>query len=322
MAEDDALSKSGMKSKPKTQSKDGFAHHSITDRINNLKRKSKSKSSLFENVNKEDLNSNSYLTTKQKYESIVKSGRSQSQPKFGYQERQDETATKDSNNKKLVFSCRTRKGFCPSALDKPNQDAYFAKVNFMSRSNYHVFCVCDGHGVNGHLVSQFVVKSLQVHLSKRIISWEAANQDLGDGKQLPLEEIIFNAVDSCVKDLHLTGIDIMFSGTTCTCCIIKDDLLYVTNIGDSRAILGFEQDAKIVCKALSYDHKPEFDSEKLRIINSGGRIAKIMTNHGHYVGPQRVWLSDEDVPGLAMTRSIGDLVAESVGVTWKPGIFC
>ena len=40
-----------------------------------------------------------------------------------------------------------------------------------------------------------------------------------------------------------------------------------------------------------------------------------------FVGPQRVWLRDEDLPGLAMTRSIGDLVAESVGVTWKPGIY-
>jgi serine/threonine protein phosphatase PrpC len=34
----------------------------------------------------------------------------------------------------------------------------------------------------------------------------------------------------------------------------------------------------------------------------------------------RVWLKNENLPGLAMTRSIGDLVAGSVGVTWKPEI--
>ena len=45
----------------------------------------------------------------------------------------------------------------------------------------------------------------------------------------------------------------------------------------------------------------------------------MLSRNGRYVGPDRVWLKDEDVPGLAMSRSIGDLVAGSVGVTWKPG---
>jgi len=34
----------------------------------------------------------------------------------------------------------------------------------------------------------------------------------------------------------------------------------------------------------------------------------------------RVWLKSENVPGLAMTRSMGDAVAASVGVSWKPEI--
>jgi serine/threonine protein phosphatase PrpC len=36
------------------------------------------------------------------------------------------------------------------------------------------------------------------------------------------------------------------------------------------------------------------------------------------VGPNRVWLKHEDVPGLAMSRSIGDNVAHTVGVTAVP----
>ena len=39
---------------------------------------------------------------------------------------------------------------------------------------------------------------------------------------------------------------------------------------------------------------------------------------GHEIGPQRVWLLHQDVPGLAMTRSFGDLVAASVGVIPAP----
>jgi len=35
----------------------------------------------------------------------------------------------------------------------------------------------------------------------------------------------------------------------------------------------------------------------------------------------RVWLKKENIPGLAMSRSIGDNVATSIGVTWEPEIF-
>jgi len=33
-----------------------------------------------------------------------------------------------------------------------------------------------------------------------------------------------------------------------------------------------------------------------------------------------VWIQDEDIPGLAMTRSFGDQVASTVGVIAEPGI--
>ena len=37
-------------------------------------------------------------------------------------------------------------------------------------------------------------------------------------------------------------------------------------------------------------------------------------------GPKRVWLRSKDLPGLAMTRSLGDMAATSVGVIAKPEI--
>ena len=39
-----------------------------------------------------------------------------------------------------------------------------------------------------------------------------------------------------------------------------------------------------------------------------------------FYGPLRVWLKNKPVPGLAMTRSIGDMTAQSVGVTAEPEI--
>ena len=40
------------------------------------------------------------------------------------------------------------------------------------------------------------------------------------------------------------------------------------------------------------------------------------------VGVPRVWLKGQNFPGLAMTRSFGDLIAAGVGVTNIPEIKC
>lgn len=44
-------------------------------------------------------------------------------------------------------------------------------------------------------------------------------------------------------------------------------------------------------------------------MQSGGRVDAYRDNNGNKVGPDRVWLKDGDLPGLAMSRSFGDLVA-------------
>lgn len=76
-----------------------------------------------------------------------------------------------------------------------------------------------------------------------------------------------------------------------------------------------------MASALSRDHKPDAKDEKERIISWNGRIDTFREPNGDPIGPARVWLKHENVPGLAMSRSIGDLVAASVGVSAEPGNF-
>ena len=38
------------------------------------------------------------------------------------------------------------------------------------------------------------------------------------------------------------------------------------------------------------------------------------------MGPFRIWLKDQNLPGLAMTRSFGDFIASTVGVIDEPEI--
>ena len=57
-----------------------------------------------------------------------------------------------------------------------------------------------------------------------------------------------------------------------------------------------------------------------RIQRMNGRIESYKGRYGENVGPARVWLKTENYPGLAMSRSIGDACAHSVGVSSIPEI--
>ena len=71
---------------------------------------------------------------------------------------------------------------------------------------------------------------------------------------------------------------------------------------------------------LSRDHKPSDKDEMQRIISRKGRVEPFKDEKGGFIGPARVWLKEDDVPGLAMSRSFGDQVAASVGCIVEPGI--
>jgi serine/threonine protein phosphatase PrpC len=49
-------------------------------------------------------------------------------------------------------------------------------------------------------------------------------------------------------------------------------------------------------------------------------VPGMRTSPGMFYGPKRVWLKNKQVPGLAMTRSIGDMAATTVGVIARPEI--
>ena len=86
-----------------------------------------------------------------------------------------------------------------------------------------------------------------------------------------------------------------------------------------RAILASELDEDCAITELSHDHKPILPEEKERIEQAGGRVFAMEYEDG-YDGPARVWLKDQDIPGLAMSRSLCDKVAHTVGVISTPEV--
>ena len=201
-----------------------------------------------------------------------------------------------------------------------NQDITFIEKNFAGDSSYIYFGVCDGHGVVGHEVSDFIKNNLPKELSKSLTNKDILTDDIKSKKK------IFNIIDDVFitvndKLTYNDSINSLYSGTTCVSVIYTPIKLICANIGDSRAVLGrYDKNTKKwVSINLSRDHKPTEKDEAKRILNRGGRI-KPFTDEvtGEEYGPQRIWIKKEEVPGLAMTRSFGDRVAASVGCICLP----
>ncbi len=126
------------------------------------------------------------------------------------------------------------------------------------------------------------------------------------------------------SDLDDQPFDCSLSGTTVCTLLFHGTKIICGNSGDSRAIkVGFtDASGPIDVVALSNDHKPDLPEEAARIKSRGGRIDAFRDhyNNNEPIGPARVWLQYDDIPGLAMSRSLGDKVAQSVGVSPEPEV--
>ena len=191
---------------------------------------------------------------------------------------------------------------------KVNQDRPLACVPLRGHPGVHVYGVMDGHGQWGHHVSEYVMHTLPAFLS--------AEKDLRDDPAAAIRRAVRNVCDG----LSTANINLSFSGTTCVFAVHCDGRLITANIGDSRCVLIRAPDLPSYPPftiPLTSDHKPDAPGEQERILRAGGRVCPIP---GMDSGPARVWLKDLDEPGLAMSRSIGDEVSQSVGVTSEPEI--
>ena len=116
--------------------------------------------------------------------------------------------------------------------------------------------------------------------------------------------------------------DIEYSGTTLCSAFLLGKILYISNIGDSRIILGNYNPNlnKWTCKQLSLDHIPTSPNENKRILSNNGKVKKLRNEMGEEIGPYRVFEKDKDsmLPGLSMSRSIGDSMAKKLGVIFEP----
>ena len=185
---------------------------------------------------------------------------------------------------------------------KTNQD----RVLVYMSSDCCIFGVFDGHGKNGHLCSSFLKNNLTSVCIKQLHS-HANTSD---------------AMTECFRELEENmireGFDCKYSGTTVTVVLISNGKLYVAWVGDSPAFVIASHDdgrlrARDLLKIHNFDNNDEFD----RICRAGGKIARF-NDSNNFIGPLRVFFPSSSIPGLAMSRSLGDTMSKKIGIISIP----
>ncbi|XP_021734367.1 probable protein phosphatase 2C 33 [Chenopodium quinoa] len=234
-----------------------------------------------------------------------------------------------------------------------NQDAMIVWENFCSR-NDTIFCgVFDGHGPYGHMVARKVRDSLPQKLhaqwevnakSEEVLreislnsssmnsedtSFISADEDsrvsvdLEETEKDPeiyqiLKESFLKAFRIMDRELRVhTSVDCFCSGTTAVTFIKQGQDLVIGNVGDSRAVLGTrDDDNTLVAVQLTVDLKPNLPAEAERIKKCRGRVFALQDEPD----VARVWLPNNDSPGLAMARAFGDFCLKDFGLIAVPDI--
>ena len=224
------------------------------------------------------------------------------------------------------YAVLTNPGCDKTGNQKTNQDSFVFKTNINNINNFNIFGVMDGHGPQGHFVSQFVSKFIPFQITNhRDIKTLNDPEEIYNKLKYNEYEIINNIFQETDNQLRKVNFDANESGCTCVLIIHIGSHIICANTGDSRAILisdsvGNNNINDFFEVALSYDYKPEMPEEKQRIESFGGVVEQLKNKLGEGVGPYRVWAKGEGYPGLAMSRSIGDLVGKKLGVIPNPGI--
>jgi len=228
----------------------------------------------------------------------------------------------------LPFAYVSQTGYYPDELDKPNQDKLRVQENIGDKEHQHAFFgVFDGHGKVGELCANFASHELL----KRIVAEDGFAK--GDFFEAIIQAHVQTNITMHEQEKLQAFSDVM-SGTTAISAFFNGDIVFISNVGDSRAIALSEHNGKLIAIPLSIDQTPFRKDERERVKSEGARVLTMgqiegfqdpsMQDFGNEDDddgdPPRVWAQNGNYPGTAFTRSLGDRIAEDVGVIAIPEI--
>ncbi|KAL6055287.1 hypothetical protein QOT17_016825 [Balamuthia mandrillaris] len=200
---------------------------------------------------------------------------------------------------RAVLGLKKRAPLSPDLFKKPDATSSPAENSSETESEEEGECVSDGEacaffavydGHGGQLASSFARAYLHQHL--------AGSENFPQAPQQALDEACSLTDERYALRYEMAGAT---DGTTACMVLLKGFNLYAANVGDSRAVLCREGKPVL----LSFDHKPDKESERQRIEAAGGVVKK-----GSFfnipMGPFRVYQGDGQRGGLAVSRALGD----------------
>ncbi|CAK8990028.1 unnamed protein product [Durusdinium trenchii] len=182
-------------------------------------------------------------------------------------------------------------------------------------SGWTVYCLFDGHGEAGHWPAIRSSKTLPYFLHASA----SCSTMLKQGK---VKAALFHAFEKVQMDLVKQSVEEDFSLQVCGCtavCLLQHpdyDTVWVANLGDSKAVMISPTTLGVVAETV--DHKPSVASERERVERSGMELQTTIHDDGFV--EERLFIKDEEFPGLCMTRSLGDLCVKQHGITAEPEI--
>ena len=224
------------------------------------------------------------------------------------------------------FSCHGM----DSNKDKINQDCACIVYPCAGDERSALFVVLDGHGDKGDVVSQELLHQLYERISGCISgsstkgpSWDSTLGDVTLSQQLT---DAFEAAHSHLRTYLVDGTTGEVPGTTsgaaAVAMVLRQGRVLLAHSGDCRAVMGtHDAEGKLVSVELTHDHKLENPEEKARIEAAGGWIKPSEVEP--YFAPARVYKDKKNRrlgPGLTMSRSLGDLDADEIGVIATPEV--
>lgn len=250
-----------------------------------------------------------------------------------------ESKTEDGSRFEMTYGFLTQTGYYPEDLNKANQDMVLVLAPFSDPSkgkdglaaapkNVHLFGVYDGHGKAGDSCARYARDHVPINMAT------SEGFKRGDFEKGFQEAYLLTNTDMHRQEI-LGKFSDMMSGTTAISSLLVGRTLYVANVGDSRAIMGVKDassKSKLRAEALSIDQTPFRQDERERVKRAGARVLTMDQIEGYRDinenqfgseeeddgDPPRLWCQDGAYPGTAFTRSLGDQVAERIGVCAEP----
>lgn len=190
----------------------------------------------------------------------------------------------------------------------PNQKTCQDNYSFIIFQSTIFLMLFDGHGPNGHLIADFCIDFCTKFFYTNFKDF------LYDTKST-LKSLFL----ACDDELKTSSINSEFSGSTCVISFMTTSEIHTASVGDSRAVLlSISPSTYMHAFQLTNDQKPNHKEEYKRIKAAGGSVRRYIDPSGVKRGPYRLWFGESNCPGLAMSRSIGDFLAKSIGAVATP----